>query len=379
MSKKKIAVLFGGRSAEHDISVLTAVQAMSALNRAKYDVYPVYIKNGGFYTGDLCSIGAFTPFESRKHAEIFLERGAFYQRKRGKPTLDLVPDAALMCTHGGEGENGVLQGVLEFNRIPYTSADVKNSAVGMDKLLQKQLFSEMLLNVVRYIRVERDDFAADKNKTAAHIEMFLDYPVIVKPAGQGSSIGIRPAADRNELFDCLEAAACFDKNVIVERALVKFTEVNCAAFAHGGEIIVSETEQPLNWRGFLSFDDKYIGSKNGSDKKHAMPAPIGGLNDAVKNAVKRIYAEMGLSGVVRIDFLVDTVENKLYVNEINTIPGSLAFYLFEPLGITFSELLDKIIENALAVAEDNKRNIVEYPSRVLENFAAGTGTKHQKR
>lgn len=377
MVKKKIAVLFGGKSAEHDISVLTAVQAMSALDRSKYEIYPVYIKNA-LYTGELFSVRDFTPFNEKAHKEIALEKGVFFHKKRGKSVVDFIPDAALLCTHGGEGENGVLQGVLEFNGIPYTSANVKNSAIGMDKLLQKQIFSEMLLNVVKYIRVDRDDFAADRQKTAAHIEMFLDYPVIVKPAGQGSSIGIRLAENREELFFCLEVAACFDKNIIVERALTDFIEVNCAAFAIGGETVVSETEQPLNWRGFLSFDDKYIGGGNGSGEKHRTPAPIGGLNDAVKSAVKRIYGELGLSGVVRMDFLVDTAENKLYINEINTIPGSLAFYLFEPTGISFSALLDNIIEHAFEVASDNAKNKAEYPSRVLTEFAASVGVKRTK-
>lgn len=337
----KVAVLFGGRSPESDISVITAMQALAALSESGHDVRPVYIKDGVFYTGKLRSVSDFTPFRAEEHTATVLVDGVFCSLKRGKLKREWKPDVALICCHGGEGENGILQGLLDFNGVPYCSSDVAGSAIGMDKVLSKRIFEDMLLNVVPYAVLGRSDY--DKGETEKALAAAkLGYPLIVKPVAQGSSIGIGTAGNPQELAAALETAFEFGDKAIIEEKLVDFTEVNCAAFLREGKVVVSETEQPLSAGDILTFEDKYMRGEKGSG--NVMPASIGDLNAVVKANTERIYRELELFGVVRVDFLVDKARGKVYVNEINTVPGSFAFYLFEPLGIDFAELLGTLIE-----------------------------------
>lgn len=341
----KIAVLFGGRSPESDISVITAMQALAALSESEHEVHPVYIKDGIFYTGGMNSVSAFTPFRPEEHTAVTLADGVFCSVKRGKLKREWKPDVALICCHGGEGENGVLQGLLDFNGVPYCSSDVAGSAIGMDKVLSKRIFDNMLLNVVPYAVLTRAEYSEGKCPDVLKAAK-LDYPLIVKPVSQGSSIGIGAAEDSEELARALETAFEFGDKVIVEEKLVDFTEVNCAAFLRDGKVVVSETEQPVSAGDILTFEDKYMrGEKGGGN---VMPAAIGDLNRVVRANTERIYRELELFGVVRVDFLVDKARGKVYVNEINTVPGSFAFYLFEPLGINFTELLEELIAEGAA-------------------------------
>lgn len=369
--KKNIAVIFGGRSCEHDISILTALQAMGNLDKKKYEIYPVYLLDGCFYTGKLKNISAFTPFISDEHKKICLIEGSFYEcEKRMK--LCFKPDVALLTTHGGEGEDGSLQGLLEVHRIPYTSAGVAPSAVCMNKAITKELFENKLLNILKYTLIYKEEIESDMLKAMEKIESVLDYPVIVKPCSLGSSIGIEVARDRVGLEHALSVAACFDREIIVERALVDFVEINCAVLSDGDEIIVGETEQPISWNSFLTYDDKYMSGGKMSAAKRIIPAPVSDeVNNEVKESAKRLFSELNLKGVVRIDYLYDTVQKKLFINEINTIPGSLAFYLFEPLGISFQDLLDKLIKGAEVWDLKKKKNSFKFESQVLKNFSGG--------
>ncbi|HPD02066.1 MAG: hypothetical protein ACOYIN_02250 [Christensenellales bacterium] len=370
MERMKLAVIFGGRSPESDISILTALEAISNLDAAKYEIIPVYISKNGAYTGNFKKLDCFTPFEAAKYSRAAIFEGAIFIKKKDKWQFYRKPAAALLCTHGGEGENGVLQAVLEASDIPYTSAGVLASAIGMDKIVQKQLFSEMLLNVVDYIALKSAEVRRNAAKEAEYVENYFDYPVIVKPACQGSSIGIAVAKGRAAFVSALMTAACYGENIIVERALTDFLEINCAALKKKGEIIVSETEQPVNWQSFLSFEDKYIGGKyRAGAEAHRIPAPVDdALNKRIKELVVKIYKGMGLAGVVRMDFFFDRIEEKLYINEINTIPGALAHYLFRPLSITYPELLDALIAEAVADAVARSKYTLEYKSGVLSHF-----------
>lgn len=341
----KIAVLFGGRSPESDISVITAMQALAALSESEHEVRPFYMCDGVFYTGKLDSVAAFTPFRAEEHTAVALYGGVFCSLRRGKLKREWKPDVALICCHGGEGENGVLQGLLDFNGVPYCSSGVAGSAIGMDKVLSKRIFDNMLLNVVPYAVLSRTEYADGKCEGALRAAK-LDYPLIVKPVSQGSSIGISAAENPEELARALETAFEFGDKAIVEEKLVDFTEVNCAAFMREGKVVVSETEQPVSAGDILTFEDKYMrGEKGGGN---IMPADIGDLNRVVRANTEKIYRELELFGVVRVDFLVDKARGKVYVNEINTVPGSLAFYLFEPLGIDFTQLLEALAAEGAA-------------------------------
>ncbi len=365
--KEKVAVFFGGRSVERDVSTITALQTIAAVDKARYAVMPVYMYDGNFYVGGLDKIGDFAPFDPSAHKKAYLISGGLYTLKRDRLKREFVPDAALICCHGGEGEGGILQAMLEYNGVKYTSCGPFQSALCMDKCMSKRIFSDMLLNVPPYVEITRGDFEADFDGAIARIEEDA-YPLIVKPARLGSSIGISAAHDRSELKEALEVAFGFDSVAVVERMLTNFTEVNCAAFRDGDKIVVSETEQPLSSGDFLSFADKYTDGGKLSGGGHVIPADIGAAELIVKATTERIYRELGLDGVVRADYLFDNVSSKLYINEINTVPGSLAFYLFEGMGIGHGELISRLIKNASLKEERPPAN---FGTDILSRFKSG--------
>lgn len=374
--RTKVALIFGGRSLESDISVITAMQTLAVLKETEYDVEPFYLYDGDFYTKGVDDISAFTPFEKEKHLRTVMVNGTFCSVKKNRLKREFRPDVALICCHGGEGENGVLQGLLDFNGVSYCSSGVLGSAVCMDKGAAKSVFEQMLLNVIQHVTVFAEDLARDTDGTAAHCEKALKYPMIVKPASQGSSIGIRAAHDRAELIEAMQVAAEFDGKLLVEEKLTDFAEVNCAAYLKGGRVVVSETERPLAAGELLTFEDKYMSGGKMSGGGRVMPADVGEeLNAVVRSVTERVYRAMELRGIVRADFLVDRTRGKVYINEINTIPGSMAFYLFESLGIDFAELLTDQIEEALARRRAGSRRTV-FRSAVLAHY--GKGAKSSK-
>ena len=374
--RTKVALIFGGRSLESDISVITAMQTLAVLKETEYDVEPFYLYDGDFYTKGVDDISAFTHFEKEKHLRTVMVNGTFCSVKKNRLKREFRPDVALICCHGGEGENGVLQGLLDFNGVSYCSSGVLGSAVCMDKGAAKSVFEQMLLNVIQHVTVFAEDLARDPDLVAAHCEKALKYPMIVKPASQGSSIGIRAAHDRAELIEAMQVAAEFDGKLLVEEKLTDFAEVNCAAYLKGGGVVVSETERPLAAGELLTFEDKYMSGGKMSGGGRVMPADVGEeLNAVVRSVTERVYRAMELRGIVRADFLVDRTRGKVYINEINTIPGSMAFYLFEPLGIDFAELLTDQIEEALARRRAGSRRTV-FRSAVLTHY--GKGAKSSK-
>ena len=368
--KKKVAIMFGGRSLEREISIITAMQVLSNIDITLFEVEPVYMFEGDLYVGGVDKIASFVNFNPTLHKKVFLIKGEFYTIKRDKLCKFFKPDVALLCCHGGEGENGILQSLLEYNDIPYTSSDTLSSAVCMDKGISKRIFENLLLNVLPYEIVSKSEFEDDENATIERIESILNYPLIVKPAAQGSSIGIGVAKDREELRFAMQVAAQFDNRMVVEQKLSDFKEVNCACLEKGGKLIVSETEQPCSPSDFLTFDDKYGTGGKISGLSRIMPAQIGSLDLVVKATTERVYREMGLFGAVRIDYLVDEKKNKVYINEINTIPGSMAFYLFEGVGISFLEMITILCNEAILRHLHSKKRTV-YKTDVLSGFVSG--------
>ncbi|MEG1662606.1 MAG: D-alanine--D-alanine ligase [Clostridia bacterium] len=369
--KKKVALIFGGRSLESDISVITAMQVLRNIDKAQYLVELVFMFEGDFYVKNLDDIKQFAPFNPLDHAKAMLYRGVFYTIKRNAISKYFKPDIAFICCHGGEGENGTLQAILEFNGVPHTSAGVLGSAVGMDKAHAKEMFDSMLFNIIPHETITRQEFVADHEKVMFHLESFLNYPLIVKPSAQGSSIGIGVANNREELMFALEVASKFDNKIIVEQKLTDFVEVNCAAFRDGNEIVLSETEQPVSYHDFLTFEDKYMVDGKMSESGHQIPAPIGNLEMIILANTERVYRELDLNGVIRVDYLVDKTRNKVYINEINTVPGSMAFYLFEPRGISFKMLTTKLLENAVTYFDERRIQHI-FKTNVLCQYK-GTG------
>lgn len=358
---KRVLVLFGGGSVEKDISVITAIEAIGNIDTKKYKVYPIYIADK-WYFGNFERIEQFCPFDEKLYRHVALISGELFEIKGSRIKRMFKPDAALICTHGGVGENGSLQGLLEANEIPYTSAGVLQSAIGMDKAVSKQIFEGMILNVPKYFSISKSEYEQDKQKTETYVETFIDYPIVVKPCSQGSSIGISVAHDRAELERGLELAFCYGEKAIVEKEIENFVEVNCACYLKDERIIVSETERPIADGEILSFADKYVGGDK-SKATRISPADVGDeINELIKATSKRVYCETGLKGVVRFDYLVSG--GKIYINEMNTVPGALANYLFKPLGIDYTSLISDLIEEA-----DYESKNIKFDSGVLAYYS----------
>ena len=369
--RRKIALVFGGRSLEHDVSIITAMQVLNNLDKKKYMVEPVYMKDGDMFVCDVDKLESFVEFDPSKHKKVLLVKGEFYLLKRSGIKKFIKPDVVLVACHGGEGENGNLQALLDMSNLAYTSPGVLQSAICMDKEFSKRVFENMLLSVLPYEAVNKDEYAVDKEQILFSIESFLSYPLIVKPARLGSSIGIGVAKTREELASAIDFAFEFDDKVIVERKLEDFVEVNCAAYRSEERIVVSKTEQPLSVNEFLTFADKYEQSGKMSEKPSVSPANIGSLNLVVQAMTERIYREFDMNGIVRVDYLVDVNRGKVYINEINTVPGSLAFYLFD---VDFKTLLDQVIEESLRRKQTCKIT-AHFKTEILSKFQGGAKMK----
>lgn len=383
--KTRLAVIFGSRACEHDVSIISGLQALYAANTQKYDAFPVYIsREGTWFVGD-----ALRKMEFYKKPDWSAVRPVIPAGKRGKLALvdaqehkglfkkslpDEIADVVMPVLHGMNGEDGTLQGMLEMWGVPYTSSGVLGSAVGMDKIAMKQLFRGCGFPVLDWVGVDRGQWFDERETILDRVESVLPYPVFVKPANLGSSIGISRADNRQALSDALDVAAAYDRRLLVERGLTKFQEVNCAALGYAHEVDVSETEMPTSWEAFLSFDDKYLrgkGAKGMEALARKIPAPVAPqIGARVKELTKEVFQALDCKGVVRVDFLLDEESGELYVGEINTIPGSLAFYLWEPMGRTFDVLIDEMVRYAQRASQDKQQSIFSYDSSILQR---GTG------
>jgi len=354
----KVAVFFGGKSCEHHISRITGAQAMRALG-ARHGVIPVYIDpNGAFWTGkDLLKPDAFQegakPRKTR--AAIHPASDKLYSEK-GKVLAKI--DAAVLATHGFGGEDGCLQGLLTLAGIPFTGSGVAASAIGMDKILMKKLFERAALPILPYVAFTAADYRGETFSVVEKIKTNLRFPMIVKPAKCGSSIGISVAHNFEELFEAIAAALLWDNAAVVENALAPgFTELNCAGLGYGHDVAVSEIEQPVSAEEFLTFRDKYARKggkgKGGAFYNRKFPADIPQeLAEKVKNCTKRAFTAIGAAGVARVDFLYDG--ETLFVNEINTIPGALSYYLFSKgaVKLSFADLLDRLLDIAVKAKKE---------------------------
>ncbi|MCL2797722.1 MAG: D-alanine--D-alanine ligase [Firmicutes bacterium] len=373
----KIAVFFGGKSCEHNISLITGAQVMRAL-ASRHEVIPVYIdKAGAFFTGkELAKPGAFKKGANPKKIPAVIRPASdkLYS-KSGKALYKI--DAAVLATHGFGGEDGCLQGLLTLAGIPFTGSGVAASALGMDKILMKKLFERAFLPTLPYVALAAAEYRDTLSGVVENIKKELRFPMIVKPAGGGSSIGISVAHGFPELFEAINAALLWDNAAVVENALPPgFTELNCAVLGNGNELIASEIEQPVSAEEFLTFREKYLanpggksgrggvkgkGGAGGARKKFPADIPEA-LSEKVKSYAKRAFSAVGASGVARVDFLYDG--EVLYVNEINTIPGALSYYLFShgPHKMTFPDLLDRLVGLAIKVkTEADKLTYVYEP------------------
>lgn len=390
--KTNVAVFFGGRSVEHEISVISALQAINAFDKEKYNIIPIYIsKQGRWYTGDnLLNIRNYRDMKQlvENAEEVFMrpEFGDFnlYKVKTGmlskKNPVVCELHVAIPVLHGTNGEDGIFEGVLETIGLPFAGCNTLSSANGMDKITMKMILRESGIPVVDYVWFTDRQWLSDKEGIVARIEEKLSYPVIVKPANLGSSVGIGKAANREELIEKIDNAEKYSQRIIVEHMIEQLKEINCSVLGDADEHLSSVCEEPIKSGDFLSYEDKYMGGTKtsvgmaASDKRIPADLPEE-MSEKIRKMAGETFRVLSCHGVSRVDVMIDEKDNSVYVNEINTIPGSLSYYLWEATGISFSELMDRLVNLALGRKRAVERKTFTYDHNI---FAMGGGVKGTK-
>lgn len=388
--KTNIGVFFGGCSTEHEISVISASQAMSAIDRAVYDVTPIYItKQGEYYTGDaLFEVANYRNIPSllKKCKQVYLRpvKGDYNVYLTKKPLFDsnvaTKLDVAIPVLHGSYGEDGTFEGVLDAMGIPYAGCNVLASANGMDKITMKMILQACDVPVVDYVWFTDGQWRADKESLIEKIESKLGYPVIIKPSNLGSSVGIGRAINRETLIERINEAERYSARIIVEHMVENLHEVNCSVLGDCDEYETSVCEEPIKSGEILSYEDKYMGGTKGAKGMQASQKRIpADLPDEVSTRIRFLAGEtfrvLSCHGVSRVDVIMDADNGEIYVNEINTIPGSLSFYLWEATGLSFDKLMDRLVKLALKRQRQNNTKTLSYDQNI---FALGGGVKGSK-
>ncbi|MCR5311794.1 MAG: D-alanine--D-alanine ligase, partial [Lachnospiraceae bacterium] len=375
-------------------SVISGIQAYLAMDTDKYDVTPVYMtkKNEMYIGADIGKIESYKDINAllkrSKRVIMINENGRVslveYPLKKFGKNLSVEIDVAFPVVHGTNVEDGAFQGYLKTMGIPFVGCDVTASAVGMDKYIMKEVLKGYDVPVLDALLFTGADYA-DVESVLNRIEEKLGYPVIVKPVNLGSSVGITVAKDRASLENAVDEAFRYATKVLVEHAITNLREVNCSVLGDENDAIASECEEPLHTKDILSYEDKYVsnaksgGSKGMASVSRRIPAEISSKErDEIRELAVRSFKALGCNGVSRIDFMIDEDNGKLYFNEINTIPGSLAFYLWEPVGVPYSELLDRMIKLAIKRTRAEENLTFTFNTNILANAGFG-GAKGVKR
>ena len=385
--KINVGVVFGGRSVENEISVITANQAMAAMDREKYDITPIYItKTGKWYSGDaLLNVANYRDTKKllAMCEEVYMRPiygdTNLYRCNKGffKKEVFAKLDVILPALHGTNCEDGTFQGVMEFSGIPYTGCNTLASANGMDKITMKMILKECGIPVIDYSWFSDKEWSDKQESTIAAVEEKLGYPVIVKPANSGSSVGIRAAHNREEFIDAVDYAISFTSRVIIEKYVQKLKEVNCAVLGNYYECEPSVCEVPVRSGEILSYQDKYM--NGGGKQSQGMQSTVREIpaklpketTDFIQKAACDTFRALSCDGVARIDFIIDEATDEIFVNEINTIPGSLSFYLWEYSGYNFGTLVDKLIDIAFRRKQDAGFKAVNYGENIFAAKMSG--------
>lgn len=401
MAKISLGVIYGSRSCEHEVSIISALQLMKSADRSKYDLVPIYItQDGVWYTGDaLYDMASYVPqFDptlpglTQVQPDLAAFSGALIAWERSsqglfshlKRRIAARLDVVIPVMHGLHGEDGTLQGLLELMGIPYASSGVVGSAVAMDKILMKRCFHGFGFPVLKDVALLRSAWRRDAVAAIKEVEEQLPYPVFVKPANLGSSIGVSRADDFQSLQEALELAFSYDRRVLVEEGVDQPIEVNCAVLGFDDEVRASVVEMPVTGGALLGFDGKYIsggsGAKGMASLSRVVPAPIGEeLTQRVQQLSVEIFQALDCKGCVRVDYMLAPGTDRLTITEINAIPGSLAFYLWaksEPR-LSYPELIDRLVHYAIRAQEEKNENNFAFRSSILEH-AVLSGAKGAK-
>lgn len=399
----KVGVIFGGETVEHEVSIISAIQAMNKIDEEKYEIVPIYItKDREWYTGEMLrDIEVYQDFNLIKkyssNVVLYYKNGSYVLQKKKGLFKSIVKeiDIAFPIVHGTNVEDGVLQGYLQTIGIPYVGPNVYAAVVGQDKAFMKDVWASANLPIKNYTWFYDFDYRQDPDAIVKKISK-LKYPVIVKPATTGSSVGISVCDKEEKIREAIDEAVQYDTKIVVEEVVEDLKEVNIAVMGNYEHQKVSEIEEVLSGNKFLTFTDKYIG--NGKGKvKGKMSGPVKGaskgmastnrklpaeLDDETRKEVERVATEafkaLGSSGNSRIDFLIDRKDNKVYLNEINSIPGSLAFYLWDAKDINFTKVLDDMINIGIKDYKKRVSKTHSFESNILQGFASNGGVKGAK-
>lgn len=395
--KTNIAVFFGCRSVEHEVSIISAVQAMRAINREKYDVTPVYVaKDGIMYTGEklfeienyrdlpklLADCEKITFIKNENGVSLhYLNKGLFSKKK------DTEIDLAFPIVHGTNCEDGTISGYLEFLGLPYIGCDILSASVGMDKAVFKDVLKSAGLPVLDCVKFRARKYRTDKQNIIDEIKEKIGFPLIIKPVNLGSSVGISKVNDESELDEAINLAISFADLILAEKAVTDLREINCSVLGDADNCTASVCEEPFMHDEILSYKDKYLGGgKNDGPSKgmaslgRKIPADLSKeKSDEIRDLSCRIFKALGASGVVRIDYLLDTKTDTVYANEINTIPGSLAFYLWEATDLKYTDMIDRLVETAFKRARNRENLTFTIDTNILSGVSFGSkGAKGAK-
>ena len=393
--KTKVAVMFGGKSVEHEVSIISGIQAIASMDTDRYDILPVYItkKNEMFIGDNIGNIDAYKNIDNllkNSQRVIMINDGGHVKllsypfRMLKKPT-EIIVDVAFPIVHGTNVEDGTLQGFLKTLGIPFVGCDVTASAIGMDKYIMKTVLKDNNIPVLDCLHYTTSDYK-NINQMINNIEKNLGYPVIVKPINLGSSVGISLANNKDELLSAIDDAFLYANKILVEHGIKNLREINCAVLGDANEAIASECEEPLHNTDILSYEDKYLSNAKGGSKGMAsvqrkIPADLTvDMREKIRSMAVEAFKQLDCNGVARIDFMIDEDDGKLYFNEINTIPGSLAFYLWEPMGMPYKELLNRLIDLALKRTREEENITFTFDSNILNMQSLGgvKGVKNAK-
>lgn len=387
--KINVAVFMGGKSCEHEISCISAHQVIEALDKNKYEIIPIYIsKENDLYSGDLLfdlvnysdleqlksRLNKICIYKDNNKTYIKPIKGAF---ARSKPI-----DVSFNAVHGTNVEDGTLSGLLEMMDVPYTSSNVLGSAIGQDKAIMKEIFEYEKIPVVKWFYFYTDEIKSniDDIKTKAKK---IGYPLIIKPANLGSSIGIEIVHNEDELVDKLKEASNYDFKLVVEKMVTNLKEVNISVMGNVFEAKTSLIEEVIKNDELLSFKDKYEGGSKSNKKLKVQTSSSKGMastnrkipaditekqTELINTLALKAFKALNANGVVRIDFIIDDDNDKVYVNEINSIPGSLAFYLWKDKGIDFTSLCDELIDNAIKMYREKEKKTYSFDTNILSNY-----------
>ncbi len=392
--KTNVAVFFGCRSVEHEVSIISAVQAMRSIDREKFDVTPVYVtKSGEMYTGDKL----FTIEEYRDLPKLLKTCKKVNFTRNGDKVLmnfesnslfankkSVAVDVAFPIVHGTNCEDGTIQGFFEYLGLAYVGCDIISSAVGMDKAVFKDVLKNAGLPVLDCICMRAREYMSDKAAKSAEIISKIGLPLIVKPVNLGSSVGITKVNTETELDDAITLAFSFADKVLVEHAVTDIREINCSVLGDADFCEASVCEEPFMNDEILSYEDKYLSNSKGGQSKgmaslgRKIPADLSEeKSQEIRTLATKIFKAIGANGVVRIDFILDTKTDTVYANEINTIPGSLSFYLWDATGVPYKELINRLIELAFRRQRNRDNLTFTIDTNILSGVSFG-GTKGAK-